>query len=172
MSIAICRKCGGEISKRGSVCPKCGTKLSNPSGCFKVVLLALLVALVGLVALALLASIVGKRNHGTGPTPAATRVSPPPVVSAPDAAYPGPWRTDGPAFDKIAVTLGRNSIGGCGEFHYRLAKGKPDPGEALVYCTKDGRNWDHYLVFYKINNVMRVKAEPGVPLPKSLVSPD
>lgn len=88
-----------------------------------------------------------------------------------DEAYPGPWRTDGPAFDQIAVTLGRNSIGGCGEFHYRLAKGKADPGEALVYCTWDGRTWDHYLVFYKINNVMRVKSEPGVPYPTTLISP-
>lgn len=137
-----------------------GFKGKGPSGCLQVILVVFL----GVVALALIAPIVGKRDEARGHAPSPAK--------APDEAYPGPWRTDGPAFDKIALTLGRNSIGGCGEFHYRLAKGKPDPGEALVYCTRDGRNWDHYLVFYKINNVMRVKAEPGVPIPKSLISPD
>lgn len=138
--------------------------LKGLSGCLKVILVVLL----GFVALALIAPLVAKRDDAASATTGSTLLP----AKAPDGAYPGPWRTDGPAFDKIALTLGRNSIGGCGEFHYRLAKGKPDPGEALVYCTRDGRNWDHYLVFYKINNVMRIKAEPGVPLPKSLVSAD
>ena len=142
MAIVNCKECSGKVSTKAVNCPKCGAKFKRPSGYFRVILVVLL----GFVA----------------SSPA----------KSPDEAYPGPWRTDGAAFDKIALTLGRNSIGGCGEFHYRLAKGKPDPGEALVYCTRDGRNWNHYLVFYKINNVMRVKAEPGVPLPKALISAD
>jgi len=127
-----------------------------------------LVVFLGFVALALIAPLVGKRDDA-GSAATGSALSPAKVSNE---AYPGPWRTDGPAFDRIALTLGRNSVGGCGEFHYRLAKGKPDPGEALVYCTRDGRNWDHYLVFYKINNVMRVRAEPGVPLPTTLISED
>ena len=92
--------------------------------------------------------------------------------SAPTEAYPGPWRTDGPALDQIAVALGRNSVSGCGEFHYRFSQGNPDSGEALVYCTRDGREWAYYLVFYNINEVMRIKAEPGVPNPEPILSPD
>lgn len=167
MAIVKCKECGGEMSPKADTCPKCGAKLKRPPGCLQVILVVLL----GFVALALIALLVGKRDSASSPYTAARAGAPSPA-KAPDEAYPGPWRTDGPAFDKIAMTLGGNSIGGCGEFHYRLAKGKSDPGEALVYCTRDGRNWDHYLVFYKINNVMRVKAEPGVPVPKTLISAD
>lgn len=167
MAIAKCKECGGEMSTKAGACPKCGAKLKRPLGCIQLILVMFL----GFVVLALVAPFVGKHDGAGSPSTAARAIAPSPVKT-PDEAYPGPWRTDGPAFDKIAMTLGENSIGGCGEFHYRLAKGKPDPGEALVYCTRDGRNWDHYLVFYKINNVMRVKAEPGVPLPKTLISAD
>lgn len=78
---------------------------------------------------------------------------------AKSTTYPGEWRSSGPASDKIAITLGQNSTSGCGEFYYKLANGEQDPGEALVYCTRDGSNWDSYLVFYKIGNVMRVAKE-------------
>jgi hypothetical protein len=79
---------------------------------------------------------------------------------AKDPTYPGEWRSGGSAFDEIAIALGQNHTLGCGEFYYKLANGEKDPGEALVYCTRDGRNWDSYLVFYKIGNVMRVDKEP------------
>ena len=75
-------------------------------------------------------------------------------------SYPGEWRLHGPAFDQIATTLAQNRIRGCGEFYYKLANGEKDPGEALVYCTRNGRDWDSYLVFYKIGNVMSVAKEP------------
>lgn len=114
---------------------------------------------------ALLASLVGCGDF----SPAEPVAEP-----APEEAYPGPWLADAnsPAFGQIALALGRNSITGCGEFHYRFANGDLDSGEALVYCTRDGKNWTHYLVFYKINEVMRIKAEPGVPLPITALSPD
>ena len=94
------------------------------------------------------------------------------VERVPVEEYPGPWRTSGPVFDQIAMALGRNSVSGCGEFHYRYSRGNPDSGEALVYCTRDGRTWTHYLVFYKINRVMRVAPEDGVPNPTPILSPD
>lgn len=164
MAIVKCKECDGETSAEADVCPKCGAKFKRPSGC----LLMILGAFLGFVMLALIAPLVGKRDD-TGSAATGSRLL---TENTRDEAYPGPWRTGGPVFEKIALTLGRNAIGGCGEFHYRLAKGKQDPGEALVYCTRDGRNWDHYLVFYKIDNVMRVKAEPGVPLPNTLISED
>ena len=146
-----------------------GTK-KHPGGCYKPVVIGFFV----LVFLGIVMAMIGgniNQSHVTR-TDSSRAVAPKPTAPPDNEDYPGPWRTDDPIFDRIAVTLGRNGIGGCGEFHFRLAKGRPDPGEALVYCTGDGRNWTHYLVFYKTEKVMRIKAEPGVPYPKTLVSLD
>lgn len=80
--------------------------------------------------------------------------------------YPGPWiGAEGKNFGSIARALGRNSVGGCGEFYYREAYGESDSGEALVYCTRDGVSWTHHLVFYRTDRVLEVAREPGIPLP-------
>ena len=78
-------------------------------------------------------------------------------------SYPGEWRSSGPAFDKIAVALGKEHIQGCGEFYYKLADGDEDSGEALVYCTTDGENWEAYLVFYLTGSVMHVHQDETPP---------
>lgn len=163
MSIVKCKECGGEVSTKAVACPKCGAKIVRTSGCAKVVLCFFLAILF----LVLAAQCVPRADRVASSVATVSTPLPPKGESE---AYPAPWLTDGPAFDEIAVTLGRSSIGGCGEFHYRLAKGEPDAGEALVYCTSDGRNWTHYLVFYNINKVMRIAAEPGVPYPTPLIS--
>ena len=82
-----------------------------------------------------------------------------------EISYPGPWRSDGDEFGGIATTLMKNSIRGCGEFYYRLANGDTASGEALVYCTRDGKTWTHYLVFYRVGDVVPTGAIAGVPLP-------
>lgn len=71
----------------------------------------------------------------------------------------------GDEFGGIASALMQNSIHGCGEFYYRLANGESSSGEALVYCTGDGQNWTHYLVFYRVGNVVPTGAITGVPMP-------
>lgn len=78
--------------------------------------------------------------------------------------YPGPWRNSGPAFDEIALTLGREHVLGCGEFYFKLANGERDPGLARVYCTVDGASWDAYLVNYKAGEVLNVQAEGEPPI--------
>ena len=82
-----------------------------------------------------------------------------------DILYPEPWLSDGEEFGSIASALMQNSIQDCGEFYYRLANGEASSGEALVYCTRDGQNWTHYLVFYRVGNIVPTGAVPGVPMP-------
>ena len=77
--------------------------------------------------------------------------------------YSGAWRTGGPEFMGIAKTLAAAGITGCGEFHYKMAGGRTDSGDALVYCTADGKKWDAYMVFYKIDRVHRTTADDPPP---------
>lgn len=83
-----------------------------------------------------------------------------------EISYPGPWLSDGNEFGGIVNALMQNSIRGCGEFYYRVANGDGSTGEALVYCTRDGQSWTHYIVFYRVGKVVPTGAIPGVPLPR------
>lgn len=78
-------------------------------------------------------------------------------------SYPAPWRDTGPVFWEIAKTFGAKGITGCGEFYYRTANGAEDPGEALVYCTADGKTWDAYLVFYRTGSVLKTAKDEAPP---------
>lgn len=64
--------------------------------------------------------------------------------------YPGPWIED---FNKdIAIALSQNSIKDCGQYKYRASSS--DKKEYLVYCTKDGKKWNSYIVWTGINKIM------------------
>lgn len=82
---------------------------------------------------------------------------------APPTTYPGPWQDDGPVFMEIAKAFAQKRLTGCGEFYYKLAGGSTDPGEALVYCTADGKTWKAYLVFYRTGKVMPTAVEDAPP---------
>lgn len=58
-----------------------------------------------------------------------------------------PW-TEGTndQFTKVARTLAKNSIRGCGEFYLRPNSKSPE-NEFLVGCSRDGLNWLYYIVF-------------------------
>lgn len=63
--------------------------------------------------------------------------------------YPGPWRDD---FNlPISKAFARSAINGCGEYKYRPSI--RDKGEFLVYCTRDGKSWEAYLVWAPISKV-------------------
>lgn len=64
---------------------------------------------------------------------------------------------------EIAKTFGAAGTLGCGEFYFRTADGKADPGEALVYCTSEGKSWRAYLVFYRTGKVMPTTKEEAPP---------
>ena len=68
--------------------------------------------------------------------------------------YPDEWQwVDGAQFNKIAATLGKNQIRGCGEFWYKLENGE-DRGAAAVAClSRDPYKWRYLTVFY---NTMKV----------------
>lgn len=63
--------------------------------------------------------------------------------------YPGPWTED--MNIPISRALVKNSIRGCGEYKYRPSN--RDKGEFLVYCTRDGQNWEAYLVWTSAGKV-------------------
>lgn len=71
-----------------------------------------------------------------------------------EITYPDHWSYgDGPAFGKIATTLARNGISGCGEFWYKLENGE-DRGIAVVYClSRSPFSFKELTVFYEIQKV-------------------
>ncbi|HDS1582191.1 TPA: hypothetical protein QEL15_004309 [Stenotrophomonas maltophilia] len=83
-----------------------------------------------------------------------------------EITYPDQWSYgDGPAFGKIANTLARNGISGCGEFWYKLENGE-DRGIAVVYClSRSPFSFKEYTVFYEVEKVSRGSDYRG-PLPK------
>ena len=64
--------------------------------------------------------------------------------------YPGPWEH---GFNVgISKALVKNKIRGCGEYKYRPSS--KDHNEYLVRCTRDGINWNSYIVWVGIDEVM------------------
>ncbi len=73
--------------------------------------------------------------------------------------YPGPWHV---TFDKeITMALGKNNIGGCGDYKYR--ESSRDKGEYIVLCSRDGSNWTGYLVWPHIGSVIGPLARDQIP---------
>ena len=50
------------------------------------------------------------------------------------------------------MTLAKNSIEGCGEFYQKM--NTHYQGEFAVGCTRDGANWDGYLVWPMTGKVL------------------
>ena len=68
---------------------------------------------------------------------------PPPTIAE---RYPGTWHT---SFSiPISKVLVKNKITSCGEYKYRPSS--LNPGEYLVYCTRDGESWTSYIVWPNI----------------------
>lgn len=64
--------------------------------------------------------------------------------------YPAPWIED---FNKdLTIALTQSKVTDCGQYKYR--KSSIDKNEYLVYCTKDGKKWNSYIVWVGTNKVM------------------
>lgn len=61
---------------------------------------------------------------------------------------------------KIARTLIKNNISGCGEFHLR--EHKEFTGEYLLGCSRDGENWSYYLIWPNSEKIMGPLANPVI----------
>lgn len=74
----------------------------------------------------------------------------PDVNSTIENRYPGPWETD---FNmSITKTLSKNGARGCGIIKYR--ESAKDKDEFLAVCSTDNKNWDAYMVWPNINEIM------------------
>lgn len=63
--------------------------------------------------------------------------------------YPGHWQE--PTGD-VMRTLARNHVAGCGEFYQKPAAFAQ--AEYAVACTRDGKNWNVWLVWPVIDKVL------------------
>ncbi|WP_040006554.1 hypothetical protein [Stenotrophomonas sp. SKA14] len=70
-------------------------------------------------------------------------------------SYPGEWiHGEGPPFYKIARTLAVNRVSGCGDFWYKLERGR-DKGEAIVFCRiSEAKSWKMLTVFYETERIV------------------
>lgn len=74
----------------------------------------------------------------------------PNVNSTIEDRYPGPWKTE---FNMaITKTLSKNGARGCGIIKYR--ESAKDKNEFLAVCSTDNKNWDAYMVWPNINEMM------------------
>lgn len=64
-------------------------------------------------------------------------------------SYAGPWQEPSP---DVMVLLAKKDIRGCGEFYQKTSIS--NQGEYAVACTKDGRNWDGYLAWPRVDEVI------------------
>ncbi|HEX7821913.1 MAG TPA: hypothetical protein VF463_14990 [Sphingobium sp.] len=53
---------------------------------------------------------------------------------------------------EVAATLLQNHVQGCGEFYQKVSS--YSQGEFAVACTRDGANWDGYLVWPRIGKII------------------
>lgn len=83
------------------------------------------------------------------------------VVSEIGRMYPMPWKE--PNSDEL-LSIGRAFVkagtGGCGAYYLRASSENED--EYLVACTSDGINWEYYMVWPLIKEVVPFddKAQP------------
>ena len=69
--------------------------------------------------------------------------------------YSGGWN-DNPNLE-ISRVLGSNNIRGCGE--YRFMESNKSSKEYLVQCTRDGKKWVSYVVWARLNKVMKTDSK-------------
>lgn len=103
MAITKCKECGGELSTKADVCPKCGAKQKRPSGCLKVLLITLLV----LIVIAIITPLLSNKGTSTqsktpGPAVATDAVADPKTKISP-SIFDADEKKD---FPKLASKLG------------------------------------------------------------------
>lgn len=61
------------------------------------------------------------------------------------------WQSDPTAteFSRISLALAKSDIKDCGEFYYKYR----NDSEFLTACTRDGKEWEYFVVDVKIDVV-------------------
>lgn len=67
--------------------------------------------------------------------------------------YPMPWKeVTGKEMINIGRVMVKNNLTGCGEYYVRPAKEITD--DYLVSCSRDGKQWDFFILNVTVNTVV------------------